>query len=187
MPYATVPRDYVQSLVASIPVSREDINQIRDPRNPSRIQLVYAHRHGGVNRGDNRYRVKAYRARVFKFWELGSGFETREEAARAVVAFYKTHFGERWAHAFRARKVTPYRLRSVERGGAPAGFAVDIFVRGRPVGITRADAGEGRSPEWLWPSPEDAKRAARAALARRFEKERESLPIPAPGLVFWRG
>lgn len=186
MPYSTVPPELVAAVISATPVSRDDLNHIRDPREPSRFCGVYGHRHGGANRGDNRYRVKAYRARVFKFWELGSGFETRELAARAVVAFYKCYLGDNWARAFRQRKVAPYRCRAVRAGEAMRGVRVDLYIRGRPVCITKADAGQGRSTEWLWPDHLAAKEAAKAAMHRMFLKERGKLPIPAMGLMFWR-
>ncbi len=175
MPYSTIPAELVASLLQQHPATRDELAAIRDPRVPSRFCGTYAHVHG------NRYAVHSYRARVFKFFELGSGFESAEAAARAVVAFYKAHFGERWKAAFRYRKVTPWRLRR-----ARSGYAVDIFVRGRPVGITRADIGAGRADDWIWHSADEAKAAAREAMRRRFERERADLTIPAPGLVFWR-
>jgi hypothetical protein len=184
MPYSTVPFALVSTLLDQYPATREELHAIRDPRQPHRFQGVYSHRHGGATRGDSRYVVNAYRARVFKFWELGSNFESPELAARSVVAFYKAHFGDHWRTAFRYRKVIPWRIRQVFRPNA--GFAVDLFVRGKPFGITRADAGEGRSVEWVWPTPEAAKLAARESMRRKFERERSSLPIPAPGLLFWR-
>lgn len=186
MPYVTVPPELVEAIVAATPVSRDDLNHLRDPRSPSRFQGVYGHRHGGVKRGVNRYQVKSYRARVLKFWELGNNFASAELAARAVCAFYKCYFGMNWARAFKQRKVSPYRLRVVRAKDVLRGVAVDIYVRGRPWGITRADAGEGRSQDWLWPDHASAKRAAHNAMERRFAKERETLPIPAMGLVFWR-
>lgn len=178
MPYTTIPASLVTSLVNHYPASREDLNAIRDPRAPSRFCSVYPHVHGG------RYTVNAYRARVFKFFELSSGFDSAEQAAHAVVSFYKAHFGDHWRTAFRYRKVTPWRLRAVKR--PTPGYAVDIFFKGRPLGITYADAGQGRSADWIWETSVEAKLAAREAMRRRFERERNSLSIPAPGLLFWR-
>lgn len=174
--YTTVPREFVARLLADHPCTRADLDRIRDPREPSRYAGTYRHVHGG------RYGATSYRARVFKFFELGSNFESAEAAARAVVAFYKAYFGNRWAQVFQLRRATPWRVRRL-----PGGCAVDLFVRGRPVGVTRADAGVGRTSEWLWPTARAAKAAARAAMTRRFARERASLPIPAPGLLFWRG
>ncbi len=184
MPYVTVPPSLVSSLLQQYPTTREELHAIRDPRNPSRFRSVYGHKHGGVNRGTNRFLVNAYRARVFKFFELGSSFESPECAARAVVAFYKASFGDKWRVAFHNRKAIPWRVRLVSR--PTPGYAADLFIHGRAVGITRADAGEGRSVEWVWPTLADAKRAVREAMRRKFEREKASLPIPAPGLLFWR-
>lgn len=178
MPYTTIPADFVSSLLRTHPATRDELHAIRDSRVPSRFCSVYRHVHGG------RYLVTSYRARVFKFFELGSGFPSAEQAAHAVVSFYKAHFGTVWRTAFRYRKVTPWRLRPVHR--PEAGYAVEIFVKGRPVGITYADAGQGRSENWVWATTVEAKLAARAAMQRRFAKERDELPIPAPGLLFWR-
>jgi hypothetical protein len=178
MPYATVPPSIVGNLLEQTVVSRDDLNAIRDPRSPSRFCGVYEHVHGG------RYTVTSYRARVFKFFELGSGFDSKEEAARAIVAIYKSQFGEPWARAFRYRKVTPWRLLPIQRESGVF-YAVDIYYRGRPQGITHADAG-GVSPSWLWPTPESAKRAAHEALRLKFESEKHRLIIPARGLLFWR-
>lgn len=175
MPYTTIPAPFVAQLLRDYPASRDELHAIRDPRVPSRFSSVYAHVHGG------RYAVHSYRARVFKFFELGSGFPSAEQAACAVVSFYKCHFGPVWRTAYRYRKVTPWRLRPIQNG-----YAVEIFVKGRPVGITYADTGEGRSGEWIWATSVEAKLAAREAMRRRFERERESLSIPAPGLLFWR-
>lgn len=186
MPYVTVDSDFVSELLEKHPVTRDDLHAIRDPRNPDRFQGVYGHRHGGINRGNSRFTINYYRARVFKFFELGSGFESPEEAARAVVAFYKAHYGDRWRRAFQYRKVIPWRLRPLKSGE----YAVELFVRGQPVGITEADAdgrSAGASERWTWRTSREAKRAARRAMDRRFARERAALPIPAPGLVFWRG
>ena len=181
MPYATVSPDLVQNLISQYPATRDDLSAIRDPRQPARYQGVYAHRHGGVNRGNNRYVINAYRARVFKFWELGSSFQSAVDAAKAVVSFYKCYFGSLWQKAFLYRKVTPWRLRVYGKR-----YAVEIFVRGRPVGITHADTGEGSSDVWTWATPRRAKAAARLAMQLRFEKERALLPIPEMRMLFWR-
>lgn len=181
MAYVTVPRSLVNSLVESCTVTRDELSAIRDPRRPSRFCGVYSHVHGG------RYSATSYRARVFKFFELGSNFESPEAAARAVVAFYKSQFGPDWVRAFRNRRVTPWRLLPVRRDGECVGFAVDLFVRGRPVGVTHADAGGRSEQRYVWRTAESAKAAARAAMSQRFERERGSLLIPAPGLLFWRG
>lgn len=183
--YSTVPPELVASLLKSHPATRDELGAIRDRRNPDRFQGVYSHVHGG------RFAVNSYRARVFKFFELGSGFATAEDAARAVVAFYKAHYGDRWRRVFAHRKVTPWRLRAVRRrpDPTPVGFAVDVYLRGNPVGVTHADA-HGRSPgaseRFLWPTPAAAKCAARAAMRKWFEREVRALAVPAPGLLFWR-
>lgn len=134
-------------------------------------------------------RPTAYRARVFKFFELGSGFDSPEAAARAVVAFWKHHYGAKWRRAFRYRKVTPWRLRCVERATA-TGYVVDIYVRGIPKRVTHADV-HGRAPGAsecdLFATVVEAKRAARAAMLKWFEREKKALSIPATGLLFWRG
>jgi hypothetical protein len=191
--YSTVPTETVAALVSRHPATRLELNSIRDRRNPDRFQSVYRHAHGPHRAGGvvrPRHTVTSYRARVFKFFELGSGFTTAEDAARAVVAFYKAHYGERWARAFEFRKVTPWRVRLARRGGRVVGWTAFIFVRGKEIGVTRADAfgrAPGASEQWVWPSPEAAKDAARRAMKRRFDRESRELTIPAPGLLFWRG
>lgn len=188
--YTTVPVELVRSLLDQHPATRTELDAIRDRRDPDRYQGVYAHVHGG------RYAVRSYRARVLKFFELGSGFDSPKSAAAAVVAFYKAYYGPDWQRAFRLRKVTPWRLRRVRRrvcwSHEPQviGYAADIYLRGRPVAVTEESA-YGRSPgaseRWMWATPAEAKKAARAAMARRFDRESGSLPVPHPGVLFWRG
>lgn len=177
--YSTIPAEVVSSLLANHPATRSELDAIRDPRQPSRFMGVYGHVHG------QRYDIHSYRARVLKFYELGSGFASTEDAARAVVAFYKANFGDRWARAFRYRKVTPWRLRRYRNG-----FGAEVYLRGQPVGVTHADA-HGRAPgaseRWTWPTPQDAKCAARLAMRKWFDREVRALSVPHPGLLFWRG
>lgn len=187
MSYVTIPPALVSELVAAHPVTREELNGIRDPRAPSRFCGVYGHKHGGAGRF--RPNVTRYRARVFKFFELSSGFETPEEAARAVVAFYKAHYGDRWRRAFRYRKVTPWRIRTVTRG-TETGVVADVYLRGVPTRVTYADVfgrAKGASERDLFSSAAEAKIAARLAMAKWFEREKKMLTIPATGLMFWRG
>jgi hypothetical protein len=177
--YFTIPPHVTTALLQAHPTTRAELELIRDRRDPSRYSGVYAHVHGG------RYKVKAYRARVLKFYELGSGFESPEDAARAIVAFYKAYFGEKWANAFRFRKVTPWRLRRLRNG-----YAAEVYVRGHPNGVTHADAhgrGKGASERWTWQTPCAAKQAVRAAMRRWFQREVRKLVVPHPGLMFWRG
>ncbi len=182
--YSTIPAEIIAGIIAAHPVTREEINIIRDPRDPSRLQGVYRHVHGG------RYTVTSYRSRVFKFFELSSGFDSAEDAGKAVIAFYKAHYGTRWERAFRYRKVTPWRLRTVRRRSTVIGYAADVYVRGTAVGVTRADAGvreKGAADQWMWQTPAEAKAAARSAMQRWFQKEVKTLTVPAPNLLFWRG
>ncbi len=186
--YSTVPAEIVAQFLRDHPSTRDELRAIRDPRDPTRYSLVYLNTHGG-----NRQRPTTYRARILKFLEIGSGFASAEEAARAVVAFHKGVYGEQWQRAFANRKVAPWRLRTVRRrsliDGRPVvvGYGAEIYVRGRPVGVTRASAGQRGGGEWVWATAGEAKEAARAAMARRFHAERETLPVAAPGLLFWRG
>lgn len=186
MPYVTVSSELVSELLAKTTICRDDLNSIRDRHTPSRFSGVYGHRHGGKNRF--RPAINAYRARVFKFFELGSDFATAEDAARAIVAFYKVNYGERWSRIFQHRRATPWRLRSVTRNGL-GGFVIDVYVRGVPVRVT-SNVVTGRSPGAseldLWPTAVDAKCAARVAMKKWFERERRTLSIPAPNLLFWR-
>lgn len=182
--YFTIAPHVVSALLEAHPTTRAELDAIRDRRDPSRFCGVYRHRHGGVNRGDSRYTVNAYRARVLKFYELSSGFPSPEDAARAVVAFYKAHFGPHWQKVFRHRKVTPWRLRRFRDG-----YGAEIYLRGVPTGVTHADAdgrSVGASQRWTWETPAEAKRAARAAMRRWFEREMKTLTVPHPGLLFWR-
>lgn len=182
--YFTISSNTVGALLDAHPASRAELDAIRDRRDPSRFSGCYRHRHGGVNRGDSRYTVTAYRARVLKFYELGSGFTSLENAARAVVAFYKAHFGDDWQRVFRYRKVTPWRLRRLKDG-----FGAEVYLRGRPVGITHADAtgrAPGASERWTWATPAEAKIAVRAAMGRFLAREVRHLTVPHPGLLFWR-
>lgn len=178
MAYTTLPAAAVSALLATHPATRDELDAIRDPREPSRFMGVYRHVHGG------RYTVTAYRARVLKFFELGSNFDSPEAAARAVVAFYKAHFAPDWRRAFRYRKVIPWRV--CRHKGA---YTAYIYVRGTPVGVTHADVygrAPGASERWTWPTAREAKRAARVAMERRFAREARQLPLPHPGVLFWR-
>lgn len=191
--YSTVPTEIVSSLLLSNPVTRTELNAIRDRRDPDRFQSVYRHVHGPHHKPNGcrpRHTVTSYRARVLKFFELGSGFDTAENAARAVCAFYKANYGARWERAFEFRKVTPWRLRSVKRHGRVIGYRVEIYVRGVPMGVRASDAfgrAPGASEKWMWATSAEAKLAARAAMRRRFEREAKTLVVPHPGLIFWRG
>lgn len=181
--YTTIPSEVVSQLVLAHPATRDDLHAIRDRHDPSRYIGTYHQTHGG------RYNSPGFRARVLKFVELGSGFDTREDAARAVVGFYKAHFGTDWLRAFWSRKKNPWRLRTVRRESGTV-YAADIFLRGTPVGVTHADAygrKSGASESWYWPTEDAAKDAARRAMSRRFERERAGLVVPHPGLIFWRG
>ncbi len=178
--YTTVSPDLVRSLLETQDVTRADLDAIRNPREPSRFQGCYPHVHG------KRYFARHYRARVLKFFELGSGFDTQEEAARAVVAFYKAFFAPNWQRAFRFRKVIPWRVCLHKSSGQ---YTAYIYVRGQPIGVTHAEAygrAPGASERWLWATPQEAKQAARAAMRRRFEREARELPVPHPGVLFWR-
>jgi len=186
MPYVTVSSDLVSALPVST-VSRDELATIRDPRNLARYKGVYGHRHGGRIQA-RRYNVLAYRARVFKFFELGSNFPTPEDAARVVVAFCRVYCGDRWQQVLTKRRIVPWRIRAVRHQGHEC-YMVDVYVRGCPRGVSHADV-FGRSPggadRYWWPSRDAAKQAARAAMDRWFKRELPSLPIPAPGLLFWR-
>jgi hypothetical protein len=186
--YHTVPPEIVSQCLSAHPVTRDDLQHIRDRREPHRFIGTYRHRHGGSGRC--RFNTTKWRARVFKFYELGSAFDNAEEAARSIVAFYKAQFGDRWRSVFNQRKVIPWRLRVVRRDGRIDGYAAEFFLRGTPVGVTQADAfgrAPGASAVWWWPTPDAAKTAARRAMQRRFERERAALAVPHPGLLFWRG
>jgi hypothetical protein len=175
MIYSTVPERIVSTLLASTIVSRSELDHIRSRREPSRYQGVYLHVHGSRYRPNTRY---TFRARVFKFFELGTGFESAENAARAIVAFYKHHFGDKWVGAFRNRKAPAWKVSKV-RNSCSVGYSADLFVRGSTLQVKNGDSA-------LWPDMASAKRAARTHMAELFAAERQSLPIPAPGLVFWR-
>ncbi len=173
--YSTVPEHVVSALVSAHPSTRSELHCIRDRRDPSRYQGVYPHVHG------SRYTVNGYRARVLKFFELGSGFASAEDAARAIVAFYKHHYGAEWCRAFDRRKVTPWRVRA-RRVGSRVAFGVEIYVRGQPQTLTGPDGAP-----LVWSSRAAAKSAARAEMKLRFDRIAETLTVPHQGLIFWRG
>lgn len=132
----------------------DDLDVLRDPRNPGRLQCVYA---------ANRDR---WRARVLKTNNLDT-FPTQREAGLAVVRFYRENFGPNWRDAFLRRKANAWRVRQ-----APGGFVADVFVEGRLNRVTLADT--KRRPRaadrdvTLWPTRAAARNAIAAYVYRRF-------------------
>lgn len=190
--YSTIPPEELASLLADHPVASSDLEIIRDPRNPSRYLGVYERRRASIR----------YRARVLKFIELGCQFRTAAEAARAVVAWYKRQYGDRWIKVFANRNKCVYRVSEVWKrvvwSGRPdqldcIGWRVDVFVRGAPVGISHEE-GDYRNPNarfirhydpetrHLFPSRKQAAAAAKRAIVRITERRKVALPP----LLMWR-
>lgn len=68
-----------------------DLEILRTHKLESGYHGVYAHKSNG-------WRVKAFRARG-----CGADFKTPELAARAVIAEWRSMYGDEWPHYFRAR------------------------------------------------------------------------------------
>ncbi len=184
--YQTLPPHELAAILAANPVTVADLEIIRDKRDPRRFYGVYLRERRNVR----------YRARVLKYLELGGKFLTIREAASAVVAWYKHKFGERWARAFRNRSRSVWRTVEVWKRVVWStrpdqkdciGWRAEVFIRGTPQVVSLADAGlvnERRATQrYLFPSRDEAKRAARAALANIIEKRKATVPA----LLLWRG
>jgi hypothetical protein len=114
------------SLTATPPRYDPDLDLIRDPRDPSRFCCVYP-------MGRERYR-----ARVLKRLNIGTA-DSQVEAAKLVLNFYRRVFGDQWKHAFRRRKVNPWRVKRMRKKGGETHFVADVFVDGNPIRVTLAD------------------------------------------------
>jgi hypothetical protein len=70
---------------------------------------------------------------------LKDSFETQVDAARAVLDFYRTTFGDpEWKVVWKNRKTNPTRIRRITKDGY-AGYVADVFVDGHPIRVTLAD------------------------------------------------
>lgn len=129
--------------------SRSDLSVLSLDREGHTDQSPYA----CVYRG----RRGLWRARVRKRLELGSSYHSPEEAASAVIGWYKARYGAAWEAAFRSRKVNPFRLRPVRKGEGTY-WVAEVWVEGRITTVT------GRRDAYLWQSRDAARLALRAWL-----------------------
>ncbi len=184
--YQTLPPSELRAILDANPVTLTDLEVIRDKRDPRRFYGVYLRERRNIR----------YRARVLKYLELGGKFLTIREAATAIVAWYKHKFGEKWTRAFRNRSRSVWRTVEVWKRVVWStrpdqkdciGWRAEVFIRGTPQVVSLADAGfvhERRATQrYLFPSRDDAKRAARVALAKIIEKRK----VTVPALLLWRG
>lgn len=185
--YSTIPPSELTAILRANHVTPTDIDNLRDPREPSRFFGVYEKRRQNTH--------SIYRARVLKFIELGRRFNTKQEAATAIVAWYKHKYtSDKWLKVYRNRRVNPWRVCEVKRELVwslrsdkieTIGYKAEIYVNGIPRIVTRAMLGStelGARERYLWAEREDAKTAAKRAATIYMQQKK----LVSMGLGMWR-
>lgn len=122
--FTSIPRQ--QESTTRTPRYDPELNLLVNPRDAGRFVCVYPAKDG------------RFRARVQKRINLRNSFPSQLEAAKAVLAWYRAAYGDRWKQVFSRRKVNPWRIRKISKDGY-TGYVADIFVDGNPKRVTLAD------------------------------------------------
>lgn len=183
--YLTLPVEKIHEIVARHPVTMADLDVIRDPRQPSHFVGVYEKTHKDG--------TQVFLARVHKYIGFGTQFASKNDAGRAVVAWYKELFGpHRWIKCYKRRKSAPWRIVDVTAKCVWSlrpdmreviGHRAEVFVRGVPVVVTLKRGGSERAKDadaYLWESADVARERAKRFAAARGEG------ALVPGMVLWR-
>lgn len=160
-------RDAIRLLTDPAPVTLADLAELWDARR-GRYRNTYS----------SCLRTKSWRARVVKNVNLPGRYPSDREAAKAVVRWLRGWYGPEWQKAFRNLRANRGYARLAGGGGNK--FRAVVYVRGEAVTVYRDVLG-GSAAAWEMDSPEEARRAIRAWLARHRERYG-----PYARLLLWR-